>query len=171
MGIQDKNPQVQTISSSLGQRSQSQALVPLLTNQERQKLIAMLTALASHFWTPDFTPAQAAARFKDYTDDLADCTLVEIEVAIREYRLQPKIPGKFKPFPGSDDLRALVLADRKHRKEMDDLGPPIKNRESRPLRWWEQRRRFWKPHWTEDEIPAHERPTYDKLKAAGKLLA
>jgi hypothetical protein len=126
-----------------------------MTNAEKQKLIAMLAGLSSHFWTPDYTPAQAAARFKDYCDDLGGCTIAEVEIAIRDYRLQPKIPGKMKPFPGTDDLLALVQANRKHRAELERLGKPVKV-SSRPLMWWHRPIDRWNPEWQESDVPAGE---------------
>lgn len=132
----------------------------------------MLMALASHFWRPDFSPAQAAQMFKDYAEDLGGCTIAEIEVAIREYRLKPKIPGKMKPFPGSDDLLELICANRKHRAQIERLGDPVKL-DSRPLVWWSKPPEMWKPHWREDEIPETARETYYAIKAKrqGKAAA
>lgn len=37
--------------------------------------------------------------------------------------------------------------------------------ESRPLMWWTLHKRWWKPHWTEDEIPAEWRDAHEKNKA------
>lgn len=123
----------------------------------------MLAALASHFYRPDFTPAQAAQMYRDYAEDLGGCTIAEIEVAIREYRLRPKIPGKMKPFPGSDDLLELVIANRKHRAEVERLGNAVRV-DSRPIYWWGQPRERWKPHWREEDIPEAAREVYYKLK-------
>lgn len=164
MGIHDKEPQ--TVTTSQGQPSPSKALTPTMSNSDKQRVIAMLVGLSSHFWTPDFTPAQAAARFKDYCDDLGGCTVAEIEIAIRDYRLQPKIPGKMKPFPGTDDLMALVRAQRKHRADMDKLKPArTETGDSRPNMWWCKSKALWAPHWREDEIPARYREQYDIIKA------
>lgn len=124
----------------------------------------MLAGLSSHFWTPDFTPAQAAARYRDYAEDLGGCTIAEVEVAIRDYRLKPKIPGKMKPFPGSDDLLEMIVANRKHRKDLERLGGPVKV-DSRPLCWWSRPPEQWKPHWREEDIPEPSRETYYGLKA------
>jgi hypothetical protein len=155
MGFEE-NFQPQTIKTSLGQQSQSQALAPTMTNAEKQRLIAMLASLSSHFWTPDFTPAQAAARFKDYCEDLGGCTIQEVEIAIRDYRLRPKIPGKMKPFPGADDLLELVIANRKHRAELDRIGKPVAVRQYRPLMWWHKPLDHWNADWREHEVPAGE---------------
>lgn len=170
--MRDRNSQPQTIKTSQERHSQSQALAKTMTNPEKQHLIAMLAALSSHFWTPDFTPAQAAARYRDYAEDLGGCTIAEIEVAIREYRLKPKIPGKMKPFPGSDDLLELICANRKHRAQIERLGDPVKL-DSRPLVWWSKPPEMWKPHWREDEIPETARETYYAIKAKrqGKAAA
>lgn len=115
-----------------------------------------MTALASHFWRPDFKPAQAAQMYKDYAEDLAGCTIAEVEVAIREYRLRPKIPGKMKPFPGSDDLLEIVRANRKHRQELDRIGKPAAVADPRPLKWWFKPKGMWSAHWRESEVPAGE---------------
>jgi hypothetical protein len=133
----------------------------------------MLAGLSSHFWTPDFTPAQAAARFKDYTDDLGGCTVAEIEIAIRDYRLQPKIPGKMKPFPGTDDLLALVRAQRKHRADLAKVKPAkLEYGETRPHMWWTKPPKLWQPHWQESEIPEAHREAFrrrmDAKRAAGE---
>lgn len=125
----------------------------------------MLTALSSHFWRPDFSPAQAAQMFKDYADDLAGCTIAEIEVAIREYRLKPKIPGKMKPFPGSDDLLGLIVANRKHREELTRIGPKVISG-SRPNIWWTQPPYLWKSNWREEDIPKAEQPRFYALLKA-----
>lgn len=165
MGIHDKSHQAQTIKTSLGRPSSSQALSVTMSNEDKARLVAMLAGLSSHFWTPDFTPAQAAARYRDYTDDLAGCTIAEIEVAIREYRLRPKIPGRMKPFPGSDDLLEIVQANRKHRREVENMGRPVRQ-ESRPIWWWAQSRKLWQAHWRESEVPLGERVQDEKT---GKL--
>lgn len=127
-----------------------------MSNADKQRVIAMLAGLSSHFWTPDFTPAQAAARFKDYTEDLGGCTVAEIEIAIRDYRLKPKIPGKMKPFPGTDDLLEIVQANRKHRRELDRKPVKLQFGDSRPILWWMQAKQLWKPHWSESQVPAGE---------------
>lgn len=114
----------------------------------------MLMALASHFWRPDFSPAQSAQMFKDYADDLGGCTIAEIELAIRDYRLKPKIPGKMKPFPGTDDLLELVQAHRKHRRDMERYAPVrYQFGDSRPLMWWHIPKARWEAHWRESEVP------------------
>lgn len=112
----------------------------------------MLMALASHYWRPDFSPAQAASLYSDFAEDLSDCLIAEIEVAIREYRRDPA--NKF--FPKSADLRGIIGANRKHRKDLERLGNPIKDFDSRPHFWWGQRRQWWQPHWRESDIPRGE---------------
>lgn len=153
-----------TITYSQERPSTSQALTTTMSKEDRARLVMMLTALAAHFWRPDLTPAQDARRYADYAEDLGGCTIAEIEVAIREYRLKPKIPGKMKPFPGSDDLLELVIANRKHRAEVERLGNAV-HVDSRPLCWWTRPMDQWKPHWREEDIPEAARDVYYKLKA------
>ncbi len=148
----DQNHQVHTISSQPVRRSTSQALAVTLTAAERQRVAATLTALSSHYWRPDFSPAQAGMLIADYCADLSACRVDEIEVACREYRLNPK--NQF--FPKSAQLREIIFANRKHREELDKLGAPVKV-DSRPIRWWSQSRKFWQPHWREADVPAGEK--------------
>lgn len=145
-----------TVTSSQGRNSSSTALAVTMTDADKKKLVLMLTQLSSHFWRPDFGPSQMAALFADYASDLGGCTIQEIEIAIRDYRLQPKIPGKMKPFPGSDDLLALVRAHRKHRAELERIGRPIAGLRSRPLMWWHKPLDHWNADWREHEVPAGE---------------
>lgn len=109
----------------------------------------MLAKLASHYWRPDFSPGQAAAMTADYAEDLADCTLPEIEVAVREYRRNEA--NVF--FPKSAQLRAIVSSNRKHRAEVERLGPPVAHLGSRPHCWWMQARQLWQHGWLESEVP------------------
>lgn len=88
----------------------------------------------------------------DYCADLATCRLDEIEIAIREYRLNPK--EKF--YPKSSQLREIVFANRKHRAELARLGEPIRKTERRPTLWWMQAKIRWPEPWREHEVPAGE---------------
>src|SRR5688572_22248535 len=98
--METQENQQRTKTSSKARPSSSTALANTMTAEDKTRLGIMLGQLGSHFWRPDFTPAQVSHLIKDYAGDLASCTIPEIEVAIRDYRLQPKIPGKMKPFPG-----------------------------------------------------------------------
>lgn len=154
MGIamgKDHDPHLHTISSRPGQRSSSQALEVMLTEAEKQRLAAILTALSSHYWRPDFSPTQVGYLIADYCQDLAICRLDEIEIAIREYRLNPK--EKF--YPKSSQLREIVFANRKHRKELERLGPKVTVL-PRPIRWWDKPRSLWGAEWREEDIPPGE---------------
>jgi len=111
----------------------------------------MLAQLASHYWRPDFSPAQAAGLTADYCEDLADCTVAEIEVAIRDYRRGAD--NQF--FPKIGQLRDLIATDRKHRAELERLGKPVRV-SSRPLMWWHRPKDRWNPEWAESQVPAGE---------------
>ena len=159
-----QNPAQHMKNTTREQPSSSQALVVTLTAAEKATLAIMLAKLASHYWRPDFSPAQSAALIADYADDLGDCRLTEIELAIRTWRMDAK--NQF--FPKSAQLRALVLDYREHRAELDKM-PPTSGKwefgDSRPYYWWQRQRRFWKPHWREEEIPEAHRANYARWKA------
>lgn len=121
----------------------------------------MLTALASVYWRPDFGPSQAAVLMADFVQDLEEFPVPEIEVAIQTYRRDPK--SKFFPTPGV--LRGIILEGRKERAELDNLGPAIRNFDSRPIMWWMQPRNLWRDHWLEDDIPAEHREGYNRRAA------
>lgn len=114
-------------------------------------MAAILTALSSHYWRPDFSPVQAAMLVSDYCQDLAACRVDEIEIACREYRLNPK--NQF--YPKSAQLREIIFANRKHRQELARIGTRVQV-ESRPHWWWAKPRNLWSPHWRDDEVPAGE---------------
>lgn len=163
-------PQVHTINSTPASGYSSQALTKTLTAAEQKQLGIMLMRLASHYWRPDFSPNQVNEMLADYAADLGSCDLTEIEIAIAEYRRTPVTPGRLKVFPGSDILLALVLAHRKHRADLEKLGPPIKEFDSRPICWWMQPKTLWQPHWRESEVPAGEfiRETSDGARRHAK---
>lgn len=148
MGNEPKD--LHTITKTLGQSSTSKALVSTLTDREKASLAVMLTALSSHYWRPDFSPAQAAHLIADYCADLADCRLDELEVAIREYRRSEE---KF--FPKIAQLREIVFANRKHRRELSRIGQPVRTA-CRPIRWWDRPRDRWNADWREADISAGE---------------
>jgi hypothetical protein len=116
----------------------------------------MLVRLASHYHRPDFGPAQVKYMVLDFIEDLADYTLAEIETAIREYRRDTE--NRF--FPRTADILEICHENRKHRAHVlgcDHVSREPEFGESRPIRWWSQRRSFWKPHWREAEVPAGEK--------------
>lgn len=87
----------------------------------------------------------------DYCQDLAVCRLDEIEVAIREYRLNSK--NQF--FPKSAQIREIVFANQKHRAELARIGPRV-HVTGRPMLWWMKPKQHWNPDWRECEVPAGE---------------
>lgn len=145
----EHDPHLHTISKTLEPSSTSKALVSTLTAAEKGRVAVMLTALSSHYWRPDFSPAQAAALIADYCEDLADCRLDELDVAIREYRR-----GDHKFFPKIGQLREIVFENRKHRHELAKLGAPLRHVKTRPIFWWSQSRKLWNSEWQESEVPA-----------------
>jgi len=120
-------------------------------------LVLLLTQLASHYYRPDFTPAQAQALLTDLADDLAEFTIFDVENAIRDYRRDPA--ERF--FPTSGKLRALAAQSRRERINSTSKPLPV-SRDLRPLMWWLQPKRFWKSHWSADDIPPNERAGYDR---------
>lgn len=125
----------------------------------------MLIQLSSHYYRPDFTKAQAKSLIDDMVQDLACFQMQEVEVAIRRYRQDAA--RKF--FPRSADLRELVLADQRERRA-GASGKRVQPQfgESRPLMWWKQERRLWRPQWRENEIPAEWKENYFALKLKAK---
>lgn len=92
----------------------------------------------------------------DFIEDLADYTVAEIETAIREYRQD--IENRF--FPRTADILEICRGNRNHRASVLGCGRPYREPEfadSRPIRWWSQRRAFWKPNWRESEVPVGEK--------------
>lgn len=126
----------------------------------------LLSRMAVHYYRPDFTEAQAKVLIGDMVDDLHGFGVYEIEKALREYRQNAK--EKF--FPKSGQLIALINAAKAeanwHEKHSKPATPEFGD--SRPIRWWQISRRFWKPHWRVDDIPADERQSYDRWAAARK---
>lgn len=147
-----KEPNIlHTVTKTLERSSTSKALVSTLTAAEKGRVAVILTALSSHYWRPDFSPAQAASMIADYCEDLSACRVDEIEVAVREYRLDSN--NKF--FPKSSDLRDIVFANRKHRAELDRIGNPVQVT-SRPLKWWYRPKQRWNSDWLESDVPPGE---------------
>lgn len=123
----------------------------------------MLTALSSHYWRPDFSPAQAALLIVDYCRDLADCTLLELDAAIADYRR-----GQEKFFPKIGDLRALVFASRKDFRDMERVGKRAipEFGDSRPALWWMQAPYLRRSPWRVEDIPAEHRAAFNARLAA-----
>lgn len=93
---------------------------------------------------------------RDMVEDLAEFSLGEIDSAIKNYRQNPA--NKY--FPVSGQLRAPILEARRDQRQMDRISTkPLA--ESRPLMWWYGPKKFWKAHWSEDDIPSFARAEYD----------
>lgn len=115
----------------------------------RKAIALKLTALASHYYRPDFSPAQAQQLIADMVEDLEEFTIAEIEVAVRNYRRNPE--NRF--FPRAADLRGLVLGDRKERRiSASKPGIVPEFGDHRPLAWETLPRRYWQPHWKADDL-------------------
>lgn len=113
----------------------------------------MLYRLIPHFPRIDLTQEQITSKFRDMTEDLAPYTLPEIDVAIRQFRTDPK--NKF--YPGSGALIDLILRERRDRRDMARAPgtpgrTPFEFGDSRPSAWEYQRKRFWASHWSADDL-------------------
>jgi hypothetical protein len=128
----------------------------------------LLARLAIHYYRPEFTERHAALMIEDFAIDLADFAVPDIEEAIRCYRQN----GRNKYFPTSGQLRDLAKEIRKDRQDIQAHGSSSFDRrgqefgETRPSMWWLLRREWWKPHWTENQIPEKEKPDYFRWKEA-----
>jgi hypothetical protein len=89
-------------------------------------------------------------------DDLQEYRIPDIEIAIRDYRQLVTPPGKVKYFPDSGQLRGIIIANLKHRAEVERIGKPVTIRKSRPLMWWHKPLDHWNADWREHEVPAGE---------------
>jgi hypothetical protein len=97
---------------------------------------------------------------RDMVEDLAEFSLGDIEQAIKRYRQNPA--NKY--FPTSGQLRAPILEAIKERRDSARISDkPLA--ESRPLMWWYQNPKFWKPHWRENDIPSYAWESYFAWKA------
>lgn len=154
--MDETNPQLHTISSSLPQnRSSEKSSAP----SERAKIMLCLSKLAVHYYRPDFTEGQAKVLITDMVNDLSDYRFDEIEIAARDYRKDAE--NKF--FPRSGQLINLVTAERRERRlareagrKRGPSGPDLRaypDGLSRPLMWWMKPRKLWKPSWREAEVP------------------
>jgi hypothetical protein len=110
--------------------------------------------LATH---PNFQPygdlseAQFQAMAQDMVMDLAEFGMSEIESGIIAYRQDPKSKG----FPHPGKLRELCSIARRERAAAS--RPRQAPGKTRPMMWWLQDRRMWKPDWLESDIPAGEK--------------
>lgn len=140
-------------------------LPPNCEPNENERKLAELLKLGSHYWTPDFTPAQAKHLLADYIEDLEAVTLAEVEIACRNWRRGVAN----KKFPRVAELLDGVQAYRRERAQEAQRRPQTASEYSdgmgRPLMWWYSSRALWKLHWRESDIPAHARPGYDAWKA------
>ena len=147
-------------------------------SEDERKLFALLQ-LGSHFWTPDFTRAQARALLADYLDDLGKFSINEVEVACRDWRRDVKNTK----FPRAAQICALIEQDRKDRRERKastDKGfkpsamdkRPYPDGQSRAILWWHLPRKLWKPEWRESDVPDGELildPETNKLRQAHRF--
>lgn len=127
----------------------------------------MLSMLALNYYRPSFTEGQARQLINTMISDLEEFPLPEIDMAIKLYRQQPAAPGKDKFFPDISVLRNIIMVGQRERAALDrdQKGKPKIYQESRPLMWWFHRKRFWKPHWREEDIPEDRREQYETIKA------
>lgn len=90
--------------------------------------------------------------------DVDEFPVAEIEVALQAYRREPK--NKFFPTPGA--IREIILEGRRERAQMDKIGAPIRNFDSRPIMWWLQPKSIWQDHWMVADIPSQHRAAYER---------
>ncbi len=95
--MEDETPP-KTITGSPGLPTSWQGSAP--KPNENQRKLAELIQLGSHYWTPDFTRAQSNALLEDYIEDLADCSVTQLEIACRDWRRNVEN----KRFPRSAEL-------------------------------------------------------------------
>lgn len=122
----------------------------------------MLMQLASHYYRPDFTPAQVAQLMADMVADLEEFNLAEVEVSVRHYRRDAE--KRF--FPRAADLRDLILRERRDRAGTHGRQARPEFGDHRPLDWEYVRKRFWAKHWRADDLNTasdpQRRARYDK---------
>lgn len=148
----EKRP-VQSVISSLRETGPLTSFADQkIDRQKAQQLSTLLRRLAVAFYSPDFTQEQASVVIADYILDLGGFAIVDVEDAIRAYRRDPK--AQFFPKPGI--LYSLAAAAQKERRESERhrAAKSPQFGEGRPIMWWTQPRKFWKPHWRESDVPA-----------------
>ncbi len=127
--------------------------MPKTDPAKARQLIGALARLAAH---PNFTPGadltegQFAAMAQDFVTDMDEFTLTEIDSAILTYRQDPRARG----FPTPGRLRELASRARADRAAAS--RPSVNLANVRPCLWWLRPRAFWKPHWSEADIPKGE---------------
>ena len=131
-----------TITGSLVQPRLQQTYAPT----ENERKLGALMQLGSHFWTPDFTPSQAQHLLADYLDDLSGASVMDVETACRDWRRDPKNTK----FPRAANLTEIITKNIADRRENNR---PKAKFQSRPIGWWGQPRKLWKPEWKESEVP------------------
>lgn len=99
----------QTISSSLALSNISRNRTSGVEPEKAKALAAMLMQLSSHYYRPDFSPAQAKSLIGDMVEDLAEYTIQDVEQAIRAYR-QDASKGYY---PRAAHLRDLIATRRR----------------------------------------------------------
>jgi len=123
--------------------------------------LACLLRLGSHYWTPDFTPAQAKHLLADYIEDLESAFLPDLDAACAYWRRKPDA----KRFPKIGELLAIVSDRRRERMDTEKSSPStFQFGESRPVMWWCLPPNIWKRHWHESEIPADQWDRYAFIK-------
>ena len=136
--------------------------------QKRAQIILMLSRLAIHYYRNDFSEAQARLLIEDLVNDIVHCTIYDIEKAIQSHRRDPR--ARF--FPTSGQILGQIEKARKDAVEAQRVRetPKVKPEfgDSRPIMWWLQRKRFWKPHWRVEDIPEREREPYQRWLAKVK---
>jgi hypothetical protein len=136
-------------------------MTPNETRLDPQKVAALtmlLSRLAVHYFRPDFTEGHAKLLIEDYVQDLAGCSVADVEHAIKVYRTTPAPNGKSKYFP--DVATLLQIASQKAQERAARQTAQRALPDSRPSFWWLQD--HWKPHWQESEIPAEHADAYRK---------
>lgn len=135
-----------TITGLLVQRTSQ----PNSDPSENERKLMILLKLGSHFWTPDFTPAQAKHLLADYIEDLQKYRAPELVTFAHEWRTNPKntkFPRVGDVIAGLERNRADVTARAEFR--------PISA--TRPLMWWHRPKDRWYADWSEDDVPHGEK--------------
>lgn len=133
-----------TITGSLVQQN-SQTNSGSVDDQHK---LALLMKLGSHFWTPDFTPAQAKHLLKDYLEDLEKYRPMELDRFCRVWRTNP---GN-KSFP---KVGQVIQGLNSIRQDVTDAAAAGKRPKhvSRPLMWWHRPIDRWDASWRECDVP------------------
>jgi len=113
-----------------------------------QHKLALLLKLGSHFWTPDFTPAQAKHLLKDYLEDLENYRPMELDKFCRIWRTN----AANKSFP---KVGQVIAGLNSIRQDITDAAQAEKRPQhvSRPLMWWHLPKDRWNEGWRECDVP------------------